>query len=228
MILDEVKLMFSLFDMRERLIVKLGTLCGMRPGEIFSLKWSNIGKQAIQVRNRVYRGVIDSPKTRHSIREVALPDHLYRELEEWRGIAMDSGPDAWLFPSERLVTPMIRDNLWRRFIAPKLKEAGIDWVTFQVMRRTHSSLLSDMKVDPKVVADHLGHTLDVNQNVYTRTSLQRRKEAVNIFEAAVEKQEMEQFGATTLIEFPVSYRKDGAGDGDRTRDVQLGKLAFYR
>ncbi len=45
------------------------------------------------------------------------------------------------------------------------------------------------------------------------------------FEAAVEKLEMEQFGATTLIEFPVSYRKDGAGDGDRTRDVQLGKLA---
>ena len=26
----------------------------------------------------------------------------------------------------------------------------------------------------------------------------------------------------------VSYGKDGAGDGDRTRDVQLGKLAFYR
>ena len=22
--------------------------------------------------------------------------------------------------------------------------------------------------------------------------------------------------------------KDGAGDGDRTRDIQLGKLAFYR
>jgi len=22
--------------------------------------------------------------------------------------------------------------------------------------------------------------------------------------------------------------RDGAGDGDRTRDVQLGKLAFYR
>ncbi len=23
-------------------------------------------------------------------------------------------------------------------------------------------------------------------------------------------------------------RKNGAGDGDRTRDIQLGKLAFYR
>jgi hypothetical protein len=23
-------------------------------------------------------------------------------------------------------------------------------------------------------------------------------------------------------------KKNGAGDGDRTRDIQLGKLAFYR
>jgi hypothetical protein len=26
----------------------------------------------------------------------------------------------------------------------------------------------------------------------------------------------------------LSCSKDGAGDGDRTRDIQLGKLAFYR
>ncbi len=25
-----------------------------------------------------------------------------------------------------------------------------------------------------------------------------------------------------------AYGKDGAGDGDRTRDIQLGKLTFYR
>ena len=27
---------------------------------------------------------------------------------------------------------------------------------------------------------------------------------------------------------PFTYWNDGAGDGDRTRDIQLGKLAFYR
>ena len=27
---------------------------------------------------------------------------------------------------------------------------------------------------------------------------------------------------------PLSDWKSGAGDGDRTRDIQLGKLAFYR
>ena len=33
---------------------------------------------------------------------------------------------------------------------------------------------------------------------------------------------------TTESAYPLSPWKDGAGDGDRTRDIQLGKLAFYR
>ena len=44
---------------------------------------------------------------------------------------------------------------------------GIGWVDFQVMRRTHSSLMNDLKVDPKIVADQLGHTLDVSKNIDT-------------------------------------------------------------
>ena len=33
---------------------------------------------------------------------------------------------------------------------------------------------------------------------------------------------------TDKLEVLLSDWKDGAGDGDRTRDIQLGKLAFYR
>jgi len=33
-------------------------------------------------------------------------------------------------------------------------------------------------VDPKVVADQQGHTVDVNQNVYTQTPLEVRRAAV--------------------------------------------------
>jgi integrase len=76
-------------------------------------------------------------------------------------------------------------NCWRRHIGPKLKKAGLGWATFQVMRRTHSSLLSDLNVHPKVVADQLGHTVDVNQNVYTKTGLGRRKKAVKSLEFAL-------------------------------------------
>jgi integrase len=53
------------------------------------------------------------------------------------------------------------------------------------MRRTHATLMNEMHDDPKLVADQLGHTLDVNQNVYTRVSLVRRKRAVDALEAAV-------------------------------------------
>ena len=55
----------------------------------------------------------------------------------------------------------------RRCIAPRLKAACLGWVNFHVLRRTNSSLMSDLGINHKVVADQLGHTLDVNQNVYT-------------------------------------------------------------
>ena len=73
----------------------------------------------------------------------------------------------------------------RRRIGPKLEAAGLGWVTFQVMRRTHSSLMNDLKVEPKIVADQLGHTLDVGQNIYTQSASLRRKEAVDSLESAL-------------------------------------------
>jgi hypothetical protein len=45
--------------------------------------------------------------------------------------------------------------------------------------------MREKDIDPKVVADQLGHTLDVNLNVYTQTSLKRRIEAVETLEASV-------------------------------------------
>jgi hypothetical protein len=45
--------------------------------------------------------------------------------------------------------------------------------------------MRDLKVDPKLVADQQGHTLDVNMNVYTQTSLESRLDAVNTLETAL-------------------------------------------
>ncbi len=77
------------------------------------------------------------------------------------------------------------------YMQPKLEKVGLEWVNFQVRRRTHSSLMRELAVDPKVVADQLGHTLDVNLNVYTETNLGLRKEAVNTLESALNEVEME-------------------------------------
>lgn len=184
MTMEEVQRCFSVLEQRERLIVKLAILAGMRPGEIFGLKWEHVSPTHVYIRQRVYRGVIDSPKSSHSVRKAALSEGLIEEMNFWREISLNPAPDAWVFPSER-GTPLSRDNVWRRRIGPPLKTVGLDWVDFHVMRRTHATLMNEIHDDPKLVADQLGHTVDVNQNVYTRASVERRKVAVDALEKAL-------------------------------------------
>jgi len=72
------------------------------------------------------------------------------------GGVVGADDDAWVFPSEKLTTPMSKDNCWNRYIKPNLAKAGLTWANFQVMRRTHSTLMGDLGVDGKLVADQCG------------------------------------------------------------------------
>jgi len=177
----EVQTCFRVLGPRERLIAKLAILAGMRPGEIFALTWGEMTSTYANIRQRVYRGVIDTPKTEQSFRKAALSEGLLHEIEDWRKLAPSTAAHAWVFPSERM-TPMAKENVWRRSIGPKLDKVGLGWVNFQVMRRTHASLMSDLGVEGKLVADQLGHSLDVNQNVYTQSAVSKRQIAVNRLE----------------------------------------------
>jgi integrase len=81
--------------------------------------------------------------------------------------------------------PTCEGNVWRRNILPRLLRIGLGWANFQVMRRTHASIMKELGVDPKWVADQLGHSLDVSQNVYTQVSVEQRLEAVQQLELAL-------------------------------------------
>jgi integrase len=109
---------------------------------------------------------------------------LLEALAEWKKLCINTQPGAWVFPSER-GTPLSRDNFLRRSLQPKLKNVGLAWVNFQVMRRTHSTLMNNMGIEGKLVADQLGHSLDVNQNVYTQSPVERRKVAIDQLETAL-------------------------------------------
>jgi hypothetical protein len=71
----------------------------------------------LDIRQRVYRGTIDSPKTDQSIRKAALPEGLLQGIEVWRMMAVSTQYDAWVLPSERM-PPMPKDNCWNRNIKP--------------------------------------------------------------------------------------------------------------
>lgn len=179
--LQEVQACFGVLGQRERLIAKLAVIAGMRPGEIFALTWGRLSTKSAEIRQRVYRGHVDSPKTNLSVRKAALSEGLLQEIALWREFAPATGDDDWVFPSENR-TPLSRDNCWRRNIQPKLEDAGLGWATFQVMRRTHATLMKALGVDGKLVADQLGHTLDVSQNVYTQSPVETRLAMVNQLE----------------------------------------------
>ena len=65
----------------------------------------------------------------------------------------EPSPDGFVFPSGKLSTPLGRDNLWRRNIQPRLGKIGLEWASFQVVRRSNASLGRKARIDDKVAAD---------------------------------------------------------------------------
>jgi hypothetical protein len=68
---------------------------------------------------------------------------------------------------------------------PELAKVGLGWANFLVMRRTLATLMKALGVAGKLVADQLGRSLDVNQNVYTQSPVESRLEAVNQLERSL-------------------------------------------
>ena len=68
---------------------------------------------------------------------------------------------------------------------PKLEKVGLEWATFQVLRKTNASLSKKSGVDPKVASDQRGHGLGVSLEVYTSSDMEQKRAAVNKLEAAV-------------------------------------------
>ncbi len=182
----EVKQYLGVLETREKIVAQLAIFAGMRPGEILGLQRQHVSGDctAVMVVQRVYRGDIGTPKTKSSERDAAVPSRTAALLKEWMGLVPNS-PSAWVFASENPETPIWRDNMLERSMKPKLKPVGLDWATFQVLRRTHASLGHEAGVDPKVAADQRGHGIDVALNVYTKIGLKKRAEAAEKLEESV-------------------------------------------
>jgi integrase len=173
-------------DLRERVIDHLAIFVGMRPGEILGLQRRHVGEDCRQVviEQRVYRGDIDTPKTRSSRRTVPIPSESVKLLQEWMEL-VGEGPKAWVFASENPAKPLWRDNVWYRYMKPKLEPLGLGWANFQALRRTHASLGHEAGIDPKVAADQRGHGIGVALDVYTHSSVETRRGAAEKLERSV-------------------------------------------
>src|ERR1700733_4185094 len=183
---EEAEQHINALDLRERVIDHLAIFVGMRPGEILGLQRRHVSEDCreVVIEQRLYRGDIDTPKTTSSRRTVAIASETVRQLQEWMEL-VDDNPKAWVFASENPAKPMWRDNVWYRYMKPKLKPLGLGWANFQALRRTHASLGHEAGIDPKVSADQRGHGIGVALDVYTHSSLETRRGGAEKPEPAV-------------------------------------------
>lgn len=68
---------------------------------------------------------------------------------------------------------------------PKLQAVGLEWPTFQVLRRTNATLGRKALIDDKVAADQRGHGLGVCLGVYSISDLEQKIEAMRKIESEV-------------------------------------------
>lgn len=181
---EEFMRMLTVLDLREKVIVRLATIEGMRPGEILGLKVGDLdlAEFRINVRRRLYRGNIDDPKTGRSKREVALTYGTLGLIEAWVDRLIRDSAGDWLFECEHPGSPLRRDNAWKH-IQKRLEPIGMGWATFQVMRRTFASRGKESGIDAHTRAAQMGNTVDVNENEYAQSDFKTRLAAVRKFES---------------------------------------------
>jgi integrase len=153
------------------------TFCGLRESEAYGLKNGDLFEpSAIRVERSWYKGESNPTKTNEN-RDVGIDREIFARLTAWIATLPDRSSEGWIFPSEAIVTALLPDNVLRRCIQPRLEPLGLDWITFAVLRRSHSTLHQDRGTDPKIIADQQGHGLGVHLSDYVSSSLARKREA---------------------------------------------------
>lgn len=135
---DEIQRLLAGMEGRDRLILRIFLICGLRPGELFALQWKDWTSGELMVDESVWRGEIGKTKTEGSTAYVTLSDSIESDLREWRYRCGSPGPDVLIFPSDR-GTPIERGNWLNRTLKPAGERAGIGGLTMQALRRTFAT-----------------------------------------------------------------------------------------
>lgn len=122
----------------------------------------------LTVREAVYEGRFDTPKTQAGVRQIPLSDAALKLVANWRVRNKQPQPDALVF-STWSGKPISPNNVLRQHVFPACEGLRLKRVTWLTLRRTYSSWAHQKGVPGKVVAQLMGHVkVDTTLNVYTQ------------------------------------------------------------
>ncbi|WLR53595.1 site-specific integrase [Mesobacillus subterraneus] len=159
---------------------------GMRIGEVLGLHWSDIDfeKKKIYVRHSLTlkegQYVIGPPKTESSERVIPITDPLIEEFNNHRKFSKNTSDDlVFRTKKGKLVIPYTL-----RYIMKKIcLDLDLPLIRFHDIRRTHTTILMDRGMSPKLVSERLGHSdASIALNIYTDVYDERQEEASNLMD----------------------------------------------
>jgi integrase len=180
---DFTKLLEQL-DEPYRTMARLIALTGLRIGELLAVRWRCLDLEigTLSVRESVYEGKFQSPKTRKSRRTIPLGPQSILWLREHRLRATRTAADDLLF-GNRSGKPLRESKLLRNVLQPAAERAGLGRVTWHQFRHIHSSLLNDLRVPVKIAQEQLGHSsISTTLNIYTHVVDASHRKAIEALE----------------------------------------------
>ncbi len=152
-----------------RTMVSLIAATGLRIGELLALRWSvlDLDAGALAVRQSVYEGKFQLPKTQKAVRTIPLGRRTIAALKGHRERVTRTAPEDLVF-GNRCGNPLRESKMLRNVLQPAAEKAGLGRVRWHQFRHIHSSLLNDLKVPVKIAQEQLGHaSISTTLNIYT-------------------------------------------------------------
>lgn len=167
---------------------------GLRIGEICALRWQDIDiesgiisiKQTIQ---RIYliegserhtELILDTPKTKNSIRDIPLTKDLIKLLRPLKKVVNDT---YFVLTNEVKPTePRTYRNYYKQF----LKDLGISDLKFHGLRHSFATRCIESKCDYKTVSVLLGHSnISTTLNLYVHPNMEQKKKCIDTMSKAL-------------------------------------------
>lgn len=186
--LTEMRLILPELSAREKGLISLDMITGIRRGELAALKWKDIDFANLLL--NVVRSVVDQRtgkcKTEASAKPVPIDQYTASDLLAWYRLTLYRDTEDWVFASDdpRLGEKRGKQPLWlskimQHHIQPLVKRLGItkrvSWHTF---RHTFTSLLTANKENVKVVQELLRHASSkITMDTYAQAQMQEKRRA---------------------------------------------------
>ncbi len=165
---EQIRLLLETLPEPYDSVFGLAVLCGLRPGEIGALRWDDLVNKEVTIRRRVYRGVLDTPKSQRSRATLPVDRGIWGRLEAWRSRTRFPSGESYVFAVRR-DSPLDMHNALRRKLQPAARFVGLTRLCWRDLRPTFCTLGRQSGVSPEGMQKLMRHRdVSTTLGVYSR------------------------------------------------------------